>query len=326
MLPHQKVTYLPFLELNTIEAIATEFSLGKILAKPENNTSFNESFKLETETGTYQVKSYVKSVEDPEHFAPLIQREIDFTKYLEINKMPVQHHLGFQPFLYQGKLTTITTYLEGERLAAGLQSVEKIAEIGNLIAKLHIESTTYGTAGAAYEQRNSFRDRVESNLETIEKLLSLPNTDFKPLLDQYNELRELRQRNDLTIPRGLVHGEITFVHLIKHNGSYSILDFEGIKFVPFIFDFGQTLITMAYDGKVLHTDLVTAFLKSYQESRALTVKEKALIPSELIYNFLHKLEWRMTAMLNNPTYIDSVKNSILSARSFIDQVNALQID
>lgn len=314
---------MPFLELNSVEEIAQEFALGVIETPTEANTSGNESFKLSTDQGVFQVKSYTRSAEDPEHFAPLIQREIAYTKYLAMNGLEVQQHLSFQPFLYKGKLTTITTFIEGETLASGLQTPETMSTIGQLLGKLHLKSSEYGSFGAAYEQRNSFRDRVDSNLSSIEQKLGLSASEFLPLLDTYQELREQRKKSDLTIPRALTHCELTYVHLVKKDTSYAILDFEGLKFVPHIFDFGQTLVTMAYDGETLHQDLISTFLESYQTIRPLSPNEIALIPQELQYNYLHKLEWRMTAMFNQQNYLDPVKNGIKNASSFIEQTKEI---
>ncbi len=323
MLPHQKISYLPFLELNSIQEIVHEFALGGLIASMETNNGSNESFSLTTDKGVFQIKSYSKSIENPDHFAPVIQREISFTNYLEDNGFTVQHHLSFQPFLYQGKLSTITATLEGKKLGPGIQTKETISKMGSLLGNLHQKSSEFGNAGAGYEQRNSFRDRVDANVAKIEELLGISSNEFLPLLNKYNDLRSKREETDKTIPRGLTHGEITYVNLLEKGNSFAILNFDGLKFVPHIFDFGQTLISMTFDGSTFHKELITAFFDAYQKIRELSEKEKDLITSELVYNFLHKIEWRMCAMLNNPGYIEIVKLAIRNAASFMKQLHTI---
>lgn len=319
MQPHQKAKYLPLLILDSLEAICSEFSLGVLQNQPEKSGSNNESFTLETDTGKYQVKSYAKSAEDPERFAALLQREISFVRYLEHAGIAVSHQITFQPFLFNSRLTTLTSYLPGKVIAADALSQDIMEKIGTLMAKLHTASIKYGQAGAKIEYHNTYRDRVEENIAAIEQVLNISRSTFLPLLDTYESFREKYETVHTHLPKGLIHSDITPGNLLLSDQGVAIIDFEGLRFAPFIFDFSQMLTTLTWKNGVFNKELVAAFFNAYEKVRPLTPEEKTAIPGHLVYNYLNKLEWRLTAALNKPGYVPIVKEQIAQAKTFMEQ-------
>ncbi|WKZ23981.1 MAG: phosphotransferase [Candidatus Dojkabacteria bacterium] len=326
MKPHQKAAYLQLLTLNSLDEILSEFQLGNLLSGPNRNDGNNNSFFVETDNGKFQVKSYVKSEENPEYYATQVMREIAFTTFLFERKFLVQQHLSFQPFLYNGLVTTITSYLEGKTIQPSSSDHDIPQKLGKLIGELHLASCDFGKGGATFEQRNSFREKVSEQLANITAVVGVEERRINEIINTYNTLRQEKSEVASELPKGLIHNEITPHHVLKGaENDLLLIDFEGTKFTLLVADFGQTFQTFFYtENEGYNTQQVRSFLKSYETVRELSEREYSWLGQELRYNYYHKLEWRMLAMLSNEGYIPIVKTMIENMDRFEEQVAELR--
>ncbi|MCC7304141.1 phosphotransferase [bacterium] len=290
----------------TIEQVSQAFNLGEIRSQYEIQGS-NRSIIFQTDTGKFHLKSYTKN-----KTTQTIKREIDFTNSLSEHSFNVPKHLSLEPFLFQNILTTLTTYIEKD---SSLSVWDNMVMFGELLGRIHLKSEQYSYKGEI-EQRTSYRSKVEENITQIEALLGISKDVIMQLLNGYEKIRERKRTTDKELPCALIHGELNPSHVLPYKGTFGIIDFEGIKYAPLILDFGPFLLTHTYTSNQFDTKLVQEFFEGYAKFHMLSNNEKELIQQELEYNYLHKIEWRMTAMFNNPDYVKVVKNDIENYEQF----------
>lgn len=323
-----KYSYSSFLKFESLEEIVAHFNLGTLIHNPSDvSSTSNNTIVIHTNNKKYILKSYGKSRENPEQFAFTVQRELQFCRFLFEKGFPVPQNLTVQPFIFNGMLTIITEYIDGEFVNENDLSDQFYIKLGELVANFHLNSEAYGTAGMPQEQRNSYWKELNKQRHAIELHIDRDLTPIMEYLEQYQKIRQDYTKLFGQLPSGLVHSEFAPGHLIKSiepDRGLVLFDFDGIRFSPYIFDFGQLAMNFFIPKNYFDVVSFKKVISAYNAIRKLSLEEQSLIPKMLEYNFLHKTEWILLASLSFDYYVTRIQTIIDSYDSIIASIREVK--
>lgn len=255
------------LSLADLEVVTREFGLVppvSAVGVPEG--SINSNYRLETGAGRRFLRhTTVRSAED-------LRFEAGLLGHLAEGHYPAPHlhrTVSGAPFLeLAGGRVTLFGYLAGEELTRADLSPELLERLGAEVGKLHRIGNSY-----LGERENPYGP------QTVEGWLrGLEGHAAPELRDIARELLPLLARSQRPhqglIPRGVIHADI-FLDNVKWLGGRvsAIFDFEMACREALILDVAITLNAWCFD-QGYQPALCAAFLRGYQQERALTAPER----------------------------------------------------
>jgi len=145
------------------------------------------------------------------------------------------------------------------------------SEFGEIVARLHLATDGHEIQRPHEFGRKAFPDA---------KPLAASDPVAAWLMTMHDRIESAI---DLTLPTGLVHGDLTVDNLVRSpGGSLSIIDFEEMCRETLLFDLGMIVFTLA-EADQWSDDLESSAVVGYESVRRLTTAEKEAVPLFVSY-------------------------------------------
>lgn len=269
---------LTILNNEDIHSILNNYDLGELKsARLLSGGQANSSYQLLTSRGSFTLS--VCDEKSPEEIDILTR----VLTYLEVNHFPATRlvrPVGGHPFIgYKGKPVYIKQFMEGSVIRDPDRPM--LEQVGYAIARLH------GLTAPVYVPRG-FSYGLEHFEEVVTADISHP---FRKWLEDKTKM--LKSELDLTMARGLIHGDIFRDNLLfKKRKLTAVLDFEEACQYFLLFDIGMAAVGCCSAEGRFNAEKITMLLQGYQNRRPLTSLEKARFIPFLVYAATAAAFWR----------------------------------
>jgi Ser/Thr protein kinase RdoA (MazF antagonist) len=218
--------------------------------------SENVTFKITTSDQSYLLRLHLPLTKgmgthglNPE----VIRSEMLWVDSLHRNKLPVPRsvrnrsgELVTQVKVVHGKPVncTVLEWLEGDLYAREMESEDNVAQIGNLVGRIHLHASRWRLPrGFQRPKRDAsyFMDVLTALQPAVEDG-RINYHDFKTLQSSIEGLAGMiqpgRKTRDLV---GLLHGDLHRGNFLNHNGEIRLIDFSLCALGYFTYDLGTCL-------------------------------------------------------------------------------------
>ena len=181
-----------------------------------------------------------------------------------------------------GVAWTLLPFIEGGFLGTDESSLESL---GAVQAMMHQIPTS-----------NCFPDKYTMGFEFFDEVFALAEerdcwVPFLSLLKE--ESATLRERLQVVLPKGVLHGDLFPDNVIGDGGGVSaILDLEESWVGPCIFDLAMSFVGFGWEGGVPHERRWRALVGGYESVRSLNQEEWVALPDMHRYATLAIAGWR----------------------------------
>lgn len=268
-------TYTTLTRAETDRLLA-RYDLGETRrVSPMPGGQANSSFRIETDRGTFILS--VCDEKEMEEVRTLTRVMAWLRDHGFPTTRPVATRSGKPVIQHDGKPVYVKAFIPGD-LVRDLTR-DMIREIGDAMARLHAVPPPPGLAG-----------RFPYGMEAFETRPSLPHPFIGWLADKK---RFLDASLDVSMDKGLIHGDIFWDNLVFQNGRLAaILDFEeACLFFP-LFDLGMAAVGCCSANGRFDAEKIMALLDGYQRRRPLDQAEKQQFPVFLTYAATAGAFWR----------------------------------
>lgn len=190
---------------------------------------------------------------------------------------PISNNKGETLHMLNGKPAVLISCLNGRDVEA--PSVAHCAEVGAVLAKMHVAGQSFVEKNAALAHRNP-RDAVWRE-KTAQLVMPHLSADDQQLLQ--TTLQFQTGLNTATLPQGVIHADL-FRDNVLFDGDKvgGLIDFYYAYRDAFVYDLAITVNDwcLQTDGK-LHAEKLDAMLQAYQKIRPLESTEHAAFNSML---------------------------------------------
>ncbi len=161
---------------------------------------------------------------------------------------------------------TLQEWVEGVHVHGNFTQ-DQLRKIGQTAAIMHQFSQKYQHAGMEIPHYSA--EEFAQSLQSLEGSISdgLIGRDDFALIDQASSqiARFLNQPPHLPANCGPIHADFHHENILLCGDDICVIDFDGLKYAPFIFDLGVFLYHIDYQG----LNARRAFLEAYQSVRTL---------------------------------------------------------
>jgi homoserine kinase type II len=263
-----------------IAKVADEFALGDVSSYGGiKNGSVNTHYLLETKRGRFFIKiDEVKSELE-------VKQELDLLLHLRKQGFPCLQPLksksGRYHFEVQGKLLTVSRYLEGAELALDELTTTHLGILGHTLANLHLIGRGYKKG---IDNRFGFNRIVAIYRDVRRQLPSHLKNIIRVLDDEFSYLENYLDNN---LPKGIIHGDL-FPDNVKFKGNrlVGVLDFEAACRGKLIFDLATAVNALCFVDQRYRIDRFESLISGYESLRPLSLPEWDSFPNELRFSAL----------------------------------------
>jgi homoserine kinase type II len=271
--------YTP-LNKKEISKVADEFTLGDLISYSGiRNGSVNTNYLLETKRGRFFLKiDEVKSELE-------VKQELDLLLHLRKQGFPCLQPLKSKAGKYhleaQGKLLTVSRYLDGAELPAEALTTAHLSILGHALANLHLIGRGYKKG---IDNRFGF-NRILAIYREVRRQLPTHMKNIVRVLD--DEFSYLENYLDNNLPKGIIHGDL-FPDNVKFKGSrlVGVMDFEAACRGKLIFDLATAVNALCFVDQRYRIDRFEALISGYESLRPLSLPEWDSFPNELRFSAL----------------------------------------
>ncbi|HXG50786.1 MAG TPA: homoserine kinase [candidate division Zixibacteria bacterium] len=260
--------------------IADEFLLGDLTSYTGiRNGSVNTHYLLETKRGRFFVKiDEVKGELE-------VKQELDLLFYLKKQGFPclqpIKTKTGRFYVEIQGKIVTVSRYLEGVELPNESLTPAHLSLMGNALANLHLIGRGYKKG---IENRFGFNRILAIYREARRQLPAHLKNIVRVLDDEFSYLENYLDNN---LPKGIIHGDL-FPDNVKFKGNRltGVLDFEAACRGKLIYDLATAVNALCFlDGRY-RIERFEPLIAGYETLRPLSLPEWDSFPNELRFSAL----------------------------------------
>ncbi len=293
-----------------IETILKQYDLGDLnSATPLSGGQANSSYRLSTTRGRYTLSVCDEKTTEEVHTLTRV------LTHLEVHNFPATRlvsPINNNKFItFNDRPVYIKQYLEGEvvRKIDG----PMLEQVGDAIGQLHALPTPEYLPTAVVYGLDHFEE-----IRTAD--ISHPFKGW--LMDKKNWLES---ELDLTMVRGLIHGDIFWDNLLFDKGKLTaLLDFEEVCQYFLLYDLGMAAVGCCSSEGSFNAEKITWLLKGYQKRHPMAVNEKAQFIPFLAYAATTTAFWRFRQY--NLRYPDSnLAKSYKEMVALADQAPALRL-
>lgn len=164
-----------------------------------------------------------------------------------------------------GKSASVFSFLDGHNIEAATITPQKCAEMGTLLAQMHIAAQDFSLTRANSMSLSTWKDLAQ-------KING--KQEYDALID--GELALAEKTLALDLPKGAVHADVFPDNVFERNGKIEgVIDFYFSSTDFYIYDLAITLNAWCFNNAEFDAARADQMLKSYQELRPLSHKEKA---------------------------------------------------
>ena len=271
--------YTPLAKKDAIK-IVDEFALGDLLSVTGiKDGSVNTHYLLETKRGRFFAKiDEIKGELEA-------KQELDLLFYLKKQGFPclqpIKSKTGRHYVEINGKILTISRYLEGAELGAEALNATHLTALGNALANLHLIGRGYKKG---IDNRFGFNRIVMIYREARRQLPPHLKHIVRVLDDEFSYLENYLDNN---LPKGIIHGDL-FPDNVKFKGTrlVGVLDFEAACRGKLIYDLATAVNALCFVDGRYRIDRFEALISGYESLRPLSLPEWDSFPNELRFSAL----------------------------------------
>jgi homoserine kinase type II len=236
--------------------------------------SVNSNYVLETPRGRHLLRiDEVKGELD-------VKRELDLLLFLRKQgfpcPQPVQDRKGRYYHDLGGKCVSLYRYIEGRTIPADRLGVERLEQVGRLLAELHMLGKQYKKG---IENRFSYDRVADIYLRVRDRLPAYFKRIVRTLDDEVDYLRHYL---DTKLPRGIIHGDLFHDNLIfRGEKLVAMLDFEAAARGRYVFDLATAVNALCFVHEHYDLKRFEALMAGYESLRPLSLAEWDAYPNEL---------------------------------------------
>lgn len=214
----------------------------------------NTNYKIQTSSGKFILTVFESRI-DPNDL-PFF---LDFMSHLSQNGITCPKSIYLSTIA--GKPAALFTFLEGRDVQPDDITPTLCAEIGTLLAKMHIAGETFPLT------------RINSmGLDAWEARLKKVGTAAAPFL---GEINHIKNNWPTDLPKGAIHADIFPDNVfIKDGHILGVIDFYFSATDFLAYDLAIVMNAWCFDGQDFNLDKWNALLSNYQSLRPLTDAEK----------------------------------------------------
>jgi homoserine kinase type II len=254
--------------------LADEFALGELVSVTGiKNGSVNTHYLLETKRGRFFAKiDEIKGELE-------VKQELDLLFYLKKQGFPclqpIKSKTGRHYVEFNGKILTISRYLDGAELGVESLTATHLTALGNALANLHLIGRGYKKG---IDNRFGFNRIVMAYREARRQLPPHLKHIIRVLDDEFSYLENYLDNN---LPKGIIHGDL-FPDNVKFKGTrlVGVLDFEAACRGKLIYDLATAVNALCF------VDGFEALISGYESLRPLSLPEWDSFPNELRFSAL----------------------------------------
>jgi homoserine kinase type II len=255
-----------------ISDILKNYSLSLIAYEPAQTGIENCTIFVDTNHGAYVLRIYRQQKKTDKE----ILQEIRFIDYLHAKGIPVA------PMIPNNNKEGFTTYgpwqvvlmpkIPGTHANRYNQII--VDNLADVQAKMH-------KLALAYQQTS-----LHEPLTILQDDIFLPKLNQVELNDEAGQIIQRAKGYSVTLPKNLPSGlchldyDIDNILLDRDGDITAVLDFDDLRFAPFVVCLGYTL------WHIMHQEdksLVDRYLATYSEARKVTEAELALLPKIMLF-------------------------------------------
>lgn len=250
--------------------------------------SVNSNYALLTASGRVFCRLY----EEQDHAGA--EREASLLGRLAARGVPTPSPLPRTPscgggFVHalRGKPVALFPWREGTMRCQASVTAGDAGAVGAALARVHLA----GGDEAAPEGRF----RAEDLRVRLDRIASSGDLEFAPRVPALRRALDATQaRRDLTLPAGLVHGDLFRDNVLwTGDGLSALLDFESACRGTYVFDLTVSVLSWCF-GDDLDGRLAAAMCRGYQEVRPLGAEERRGLHAEACFAALRFTITRIT--------------------------------
>ena len=260
------------IEKDELETFLTRYDVGQLVSYQGISAGIENTNYFVTTDQNGQQNEFVLTIFEA-HDAEEMPYFLDLMAHLNEHKVPSAHPIkdkqGQMLQDLKNKPAALVQRLKGGSITE--TTVDYCAKLGAALGDLH-------TAGLSFDQDQENTRGPHWWHDTtllLEDKLSANDLDVL-----HEEMKFQESQSQADIPRGLIHADLFRDNALWHENELSgIIDFYFASSDALLYDVAVTVNDWCSDdsGK-LEFDKVDAFLRAYNQQRALTESEKALWP------------------------------------------------
>src|ERR687897_2274944 len=305
--------YTPLSKREAIK-IADEFALGDLLSVTGiKDGSVNTHYLLETKRGRFFAKiDEIKGELE-------VKQELDLLFYLKKQGFPCLQPIKSKTGRYyvevNGKILTISRYLEGAEIGVAGMKATHLTALGNALANLHL-------IGRGYKKGIDNRFGFNRIVMIYREARRQPPPHLKHIVrvldDEFSYLENYLDNN---LPKGIIHGDL-FPDNVKFKGTrlVGVLDFEAACRGKLIYDLATAVNALCFVEGRYRIDRFEALISGYESLRPLSVPEWDSFPNELRFSAM-----RFTVTRINDLYLKKIEDSQRIYKNFKEFYDRLLI-
>ena len=228
---------------------------------------------------------------------------------------PYKTKKGEGVYQWRGLYGAMFPFISGSK---PMGSEEDIAQLGRALAGLHLFSLENTLEKSSIRCHSSVGFDLEGVLSYCEQASSVP--EFKLACEELLCSEKIALWKSSELPKGLIHGDLYLDNALYEDGEIkALLDFEQAGIGYFLQDIGISISGSCLDKEGVCLSKVNAFLKGYQEVRALRSEELELMNFAITLGFLDISLWRIKRFYEgdlDPQRRDSYRELLELARGF----------
>ena len=293
-----------------IREILKKYDVGELKKKKLIYDFFNYIYKIKTTKGNFIFKimrfDSKKNLDSELRILNVLSKEIPHS--LPIKSRDGRFYLNWK--LHQ---VLIAPFLDGKPEKIGHNLPETaLRELGRYCALIHKTRNINGIKKKnLYSYLKAFFDRFDKNSREVK------------LAKKIFRILEKSRFNEVSLPSGLIHGDLHTENILVKNGSLTyVMDFEDSYVGDFVNDLALIVIDTCVDGNgKLSRKRLSKLLSSYEKIRKLTKLERKYLRGSMLLIGIYALHFLM--MLNGINNRKNFNNYFI--RKYIRMLKVLGI-
>jgi homoserine kinase type II len=218
------------------------------------------------------------------------RREVAMLASLRAAGVPTPRALGDVEEL-AGRPAVLFPWVEGQMRCQAAVSSNDTAALGHTLAELHRVKGIEAPAGRFHT--DALHDRLDV-IAASDRAAEFPVERLRRVLD------EVERARDVSLPRGVVHGDLFRDNVLwEGNRLAALLDFESAFDGPLVYDLAVCILAWCF-GEALDPDLERGLLAGYESVRPLSEQEKTGLRAEKLFGAVRFTITRITDYAMRP--------------------------
>ncbi|MBI0330414.1 phosphotransferase enzyme family protein [Burkholderia plantarii] len=235
----------------------------------------NHTFRINHGKVIYYAKLYSHD-QTIEHIKLTHKLLLDFndTERASVSKpLIARDDASFRWIRVNSQLRLLSIYSEAKGTAVALTEKE-MCIVGRAVAEIHEQFSSSGARASSLDIPHI----IDVSLDFIVKS-DIPD-DFKIFLTERSK-NYVRSVENKHLECGIIHGDLDILNIRLHGNGCSFFDFEMLFNGPLLFDIAAILLSIFSNESSCESSrpLVLSILRSYQDYKALSAAEVAVLPS-----------------------------------------------